>query len=187
MFVTPVELVCRIIKRYFDCNSSTADRLERHRYDLSSIHNAMPSLSLTHSHSFVSDIRIRGSINNLLLEMVRIPHIWQDSDGLAVELVCSFARNVIRKNPKQGHIAEGLEQVQYIAAAPKVRCRELFTRPSEADTQSTRQLNNYLSVKGVSVHFDEVVQMLLQLVFKLNAKGSLRTWHRVRSSPSRSY
>lgn len=135
LFVTPVELVCRIIKRYFDCNSSTADRLERHRYDLSSIHNAMPSLSL--SHSFVSDIRIRGSINNLLLEMVRIPHIWQDSDGLAVELVCSFARNVIRKNPKQGHIAEGLEQVQYIAAAPKVRCREL-QNPSLGPPKLTR-------------------------------------------------
>ena len=67
------------------------------------------------------------------------------------------------------------------------RAREPFTRPSEADPQSTRQLNNYLNIKGVSVHFDEVVQMLLQLVFKLNAKGSLRTWHRVRSSPSRSY
>ena len=52
MFVTPVELVCRIIKRYFDCNSSTADRLERHRYDLSSIHNAM--LSLIHTHSFLT-------------------------------------------------------------------------------------------------------------------------------------
>jgi hypothetical protein len=57
---------------------------------------------------------------NLLLEMVRIPHLWVDENRLASDLLRSFSKHVIRPNAKYCSIAEGLEQVQYIGLPAKV-------------------------------------------------------------------